>query len=156
MKIAAVTAVVAFSATAAADVLGLPGLANWLSNIINNLPVYFLAIVVILGGVWIGNTVRNRIVLNAGAAGMRQAEHDKRGQGQADDTDARDVDRQRRPSESDDYGSHARRLHLFTLVDDGAITPEVVPLPLQPSTRTPTRPCGRWAAWSCAPPASRC
>lgn len=66
--------IILFFLTAAADVLGLPGLANWLSNIINNLPVYFLAIVVILGGIWIGNAVRNRIVLNAGAAGMRQAE----------------------------------------------------------------------------------
>jgi small-conductance mechanosensitive channel len=53
--------IILFFVTAAADTLGLPGLANWLSNLINNLPVYFIAAVSVIAGIWIGNYVNNKI-----------------------------------------------------------------------------------------------
>lgn len=63
-----------FFVTAAVDSLGLPGLAEWLERLINNLPLYIVAALCIVGGVVVGNYVRHRIQSMARSSGMRQAD----------------------------------------------------------------------------------
>lgn len=66
--------IILFFVTAAVDSLGLPGLANWLDRVINNLPVFFVAALCVVAGVILGNYVRHRIQARANSSGMRQAE----------------------------------------------------------------------------------
>ncbi len=63
-----------FFLTAAVESLGLPGLAAWLGRLINNLPTYFLAAIVVLAGIWIGNYINQRIQSSAPSSGRRQAQ----------------------------------------------------------------------------------
>lgn len=63
-----------FFLTAAVEALGLPGLASWLGGVINHLPVYIVAVVSIIAGIWIGNYVRNKIAVNIRSAGQPRAE----------------------------------------------------------------------------------
>lgn len=63
-----------FFITAAVDSLGLPGLADWLARLINNLPLYVVAGLCIVAGVMLGNYVKHRIQSMARASGMRQAD----------------------------------------------------------------------------------
>ncbi len=66
--------IILFFVTAAVDSLGLPGLADWLEKFINNLPLYLVAALCVVGGVILGNYVRHRIQSTAQSSGMRQAE----------------------------------------------------------------------------------
>lgn len=66
--------IILFFVTAAVDSLGLPGLADWLEKLINNLPLYLVAASCVVGGVILGNYVRHRIQSTARSSGMRQAE----------------------------------------------------------------------------------
>lgn len=63
-----------FFITAAVDSLGLPGLADWLARLINNLPLYIVAGLCIVAGVMLGNLVKHRIQSMARSSGMRQAD----------------------------------------------------------------------------------
>lgn len=63
-----------FFVTAAVESLGLPGLANWLGNLINNLPVYFIAMISVFVGIWVGNYVHNWIMVSANKSARHQAE----------------------------------------------------------------------------------
>jgi small-conductance mechanosensitive channel len=63
-----------FFLTAAVDSLGLPGLAEWLSRLLNNLPLYLVAALCVVIGVVLGNYVRHRIQSLARTSGMRQAD----------------------------------------------------------------------------------
>jgi len=66
--------VVLFFITAAVNALGLPALAEILSRFINYLPTLLIAGVFIIGGVLLGNSLRDRITSGARTAGLRQAE----------------------------------------------------------------------------------
>jgi small-conductance mechanosensitive channel len=66
--------IILFFITSAVETIGLPGLANWLERLINNLPIYFVAIACIVVGVLIGNYIRDRIHAGARLSGMRHAE----------------------------------------------------------------------------------
>jgi len=66
--------IILFFITSAVETIGLPGLANWLERLINNLPIYFVAIACIVVGVLIGNYIRDRIHAAAKLSGMRHAE----------------------------------------------------------------------------------
>lgn len=63
-----------FFVTAAVDSLGLPGLADWLARLINNLPLYIVAALCIVAGVVLGNHVKHRIQSMARSSGVRQAD----------------------------------------------------------------------------------
>jgi len=66
--------IILFFVTAAVDSLGLPGLAEWLARLINNLPLYIVAALCVVAGVVIGNSVKHRIQSVARSSGMRQAD----------------------------------------------------------------------------------
>ena len=66
--------IILFFSTAAAETLGLQGLANWLRNFINNFPVYLIAFISIIAGVWIGNYVNNKIMATSRDTGQHQVE----------------------------------------------------------------------------------
>ncbi|MGK0298434.1 MAG: small-conductance mechanosensitive channel [Gammaproteobacteria bacterium] len=63
-----------FFVTAAVESMGFPGLANWLGKLINNLPLYFIAIMIVFVGLWIGNLANNKIQASVDSTGRRQAE----------------------------------------------------------------------------------
>jgi hypothetical protein len=63
-----------FFITAAVKTLGLPALAELLGRFINYLPTLLIAGVFIVGGVVLGNNLRDRITSGARSAGLRQAE----------------------------------------------------------------------------------
>ncbi len=65
--------IILFFLTASVESLGLPGLADWLGNLINNLPIYFIALVIVVGGILLGNYLRDKIQSGGRAAGLRQA-----------------------------------------------------------------------------------
>jgi len=66
--------IILFFITAAVDSLGLPGLAEWLGNLINNLPVYFIAVAFVIAGLLLGNYLRDKIHTGAKVSGLRHAE----------------------------------------------------------------------------------
>ena len=66
--------IILFFSTAAAETLGLEGLANWLRNFINNIPVYLIAVISIIAGVWIGNYVNTKIQSTSRESGQHQVE----------------------------------------------------------------------------------
>ena len=66
--------VILFFITAAVKNLGLPALAELLSRFINYLPTLLIAGMFIVGGVVLGNNLRDRITSGARSAGLRQAE----------------------------------------------------------------------------------
>jgi len=63
-----------FFITAAVKNLGLPALAALLGRLINYLPTLLIAGIFIVGGVVLGNNLRDRITSGARSAGLRQAE----------------------------------------------------------------------------------
>lgn len=65
--------IILFFITSSVDSLGLPGLAEWLGNLINNLPLYFVAVICVLAGVLIGNYLRDKISAGARTSGLKHA-----------------------------------------------------------------------------------
>jgi len=61
-----------FFLTAAVETLGLPGVADWLGKLIQNLPIYFIALLIVVGGILLGNYLRDKIQSGGRAAGLRQ------------------------------------------------------------------------------------
>ena len=66
--------VILFFVTAAVKNLGLPALAELLGRFINYLPTLLVAGIFIVGGVVLGNNLRDRFTSGARTAGLRQAE----------------------------------------------------------------------------------
>jgi len=66
--------VILFFVTAAVKSLGLPALAELLDKFIHYLPTLLIAGIFIVGGVVLGNSLRDRITSSARSAGLRQAE----------------------------------------------------------------------------------
>jgi small-conductance mechanosensitive channel len=65
--------VILFFATAAAESLGLPGLADWLGKLIALLPALLIAFVIISAGFVLGGAVRDRVAATAADAGLPHA-----------------------------------------------------------------------------------
>ena len=65
--------VLLFFAAAAAEALGLPGLADWLGKLIAYLPSVFVALLIILAGFVLGGAVRDKIVSGATSSRTAQA-----------------------------------------------------------------------------------
>jgi len=66
--------VILFFATAAAESLGMPGLADWLGKLIAYLPTLLGALLIIGAGFLAGGMARDRIVSNASRSGLAQAQ----------------------------------------------------------------------------------
>ncbi|MBI2970310.1 MAG: mechanosensitive ion channel, partial [Gammaproteobacteria bacterium] len=66
--------VILFFATAAAESLGLPGLADWLGKLISYLPSVLAAVFIIFAGFVLGGLVRDRILSAALSANFMHAE----------------------------------------------------------------------------------
>jgi small-conductance mechanosensitive channel len=60
--------------TAAVESLGLPALAEILGKFIHSLPSLLVAAAFVVGGVLLGNSLRDRIINSARGAGLRQAD----------------------------------------------------------------------------------
>jgi hypothetical protein len=66
--------VLLFFAAAAAEGLGLPGVADWLSKLISYLPSVFAALLIILAGFILGGAARDRIVSATTSSNSAQAQ----------------------------------------------------------------------------------
>lgn len=66
--------IILFFFRAAVEHLGLPGIANILSRIINNLPVFLLSAIIIFLGVILGNTVRHKIITSVDSTGLKRSD----------------------------------------------------------------------------------
>jgi len=66
--------VLLFFAAAAAEGLGLPGLADWLSKLLSYLPSVFAALMIVLAGFVLGGAVRDKIVSGSTSSGVAQAQ----------------------------------------------------------------------------------
>lgn len=66
--------VILFFATAAAEVLSLPGLTDWLNKLIAFLPAVVVTLVIIATGILLGDYVRDRVRVSAASLGLEQTE----------------------------------------------------------------------------------
>lgn len=65
--------VLLFFAAAAAEGLGLPGLAEWLGKLINYLPSVLASLLIILAGFVLGGAVRDKIIARSSSSNLEQA-----------------------------------------------------------------------------------
>jgi len=66
--------IILFFLTAAVESLGLPALAEWLGRMLTYLPSLLIALIIIFGGVLLGNSARDRITAGAREAGLHQVQ----------------------------------------------------------------------------------
>lgn len=66
--------VILFFTTAAAESLGLPGLVDWLQQIIAFLPSLLISAIIIVGGIALGAYVRDHVRVSAAMLGLEQTE----------------------------------------------------------------------------------
>lgn len=64
--------IILFFVTAAAESLGLPGLADWLNKLIAFLPAVMVTLLIIIVGVLIGGYARERVRVSAAQVGLEQ------------------------------------------------------------------------------------
>ena len=66
--------VILFFATAAAEVLSLPGLTEWLNKLIAFLPAVLVTLLIVVAGILLGDYVRDHVRVSAASLGLEQTE----------------------------------------------------------------------------------